>query len=114
MLTVGLDLAGVEGRPTGFCILKDMNAETSLVYKDEEIINTIEISKPEVACAQDVLEIPRKQRGLERLKAGLVNLGVKGLKERISDHELDAVTWLSWANCGWKEEALLTELQNRQ
>ena len=164
MSTVGLDLAGVEGRPTGLCILKGMNAETSVVYKDEEIINSIEISKPEVVAidaplslptgrksieqrtnvhlrecdkellrrkikffpitlgpmrklttrgislrkslesrhckvmevypggAQDVLGIPRKQRGLERLKAGLEKLGVKGLNDRISDHELDAVT----------------------
>jgi predicted nuclease with RNAse H fold len=164
MLTVGLDLAGVESRSTGFCVLKYMNAETSLVYKDEEIINGIEMSKPEAVAidaplslpigrksieqrtnvhlrecdkellrrkikffpitlgpmrklttrginlrknlenrhfkvievypggAQDVLEIPRKQLGLEKLKEGLEKLGVKGLKERISDHELDAVT----------------------
>lgn len=42
--------------------------------------------------AQDVLRIPRKQRGLDRLRTGLENLGIKGLHERMSDHELDAVT----------------------
>jgi hypothetical protein len=42
--------------------------------------------------AQDILEIPRKQRGLERLRAGLEKLGIKGLNCRMSDHELDAVT----------------------
>ena len=42
--------------------------------------------------AQDVLGIPRKQRGLEKLKAGLENLGLKGLSSQMSDHELDAVT----------------------
>jgi predicted nuclease with RNAse H fold len=42
--------------------------------------------------AQDVLGIPRKQRGLERLRAGLERVGVKGLNDRMSDHELDAVT----------------------
>ena len=42
--------------------------------------------------AQDVLGIPRKQKGLEKLKAGLENLGIKGLNSQMSDHELDAVT----------------------
>ena len=42
--------------------------------------------------AQDVLGIPRKQKGLEKLKAGLDNLGIKRLNNLMSDHELDAVT----------------------
>jgi predicted nuclease with RNAse H fold len=164
MSIVGLDLAGVESRPTGFCILKDMKAETSLIYKDEEMLKRIEESKPKIVAidaplslpagresieqrtnvhlrecdkellrrgirffpvtlgpmrkltsrgmnlrraiedrhfrvievypggAQDVLGIPRKQKGLERLRAGLERAGVRGLNNRMSDHELDAVT----------------------
>jgi predicted nuclease with RNAse H fold len=164
MPVVGLDLAGVEKRPTGFCVLKGMKAETSLVYSDQEMLKRIEESKPEVIAidaplslpvgrtsieqrtsvhlrecdkellrrgikffpitlgpmrkltarginlrkalenrrfrvievypggAQDVLGIPRKQQGLEGLRAGLKKLGVKGLNCRMSDHELDAVT----------------------
>ncbi len=164
MSIVGLDLAGVESRPTGFCILADMKAETSLVYTDKEILKKIRESKPRVVAidaplslppgrksleertgvhlresdrellkrgirffpvtlgpmrklterginlrrvleaenfiaievypggAQDVLGIPRKQKGLEKLKAGLENLGIKGLNSQMSDHELDAVT----------------------
>ena len=42
--------------------------------------------------AQDIFGIPRKQRGLDRLMAGLKKAGVKGLDGRMSDHELDAVT----------------------
>jgi predicted nuclease with RNAse H fold len=42
--------------------------------------------------AQDVLGILRKQKGLEKLKSGLERLGIKGLKNELSDHELDAVT----------------------
>jgi hypothetical protein len=42
--------------------------------------------------AQDILGITRKQRGLEKLKAGLESLGIKGLKSQTSDHELDAAT----------------------
>jgi predicted nuclease with RNAse H fold len=164
MSIVGVDLAGVESRPTGLCVLKDMKAETSLVYKDEELLKRIEESKPKIVAidaplslpagresieqrtnvhlrecdkellrrgirffpitlgpmrkltnrginlrriledkhsrvievypggAQDVLGIPRKQQGLERLRAGLEKVGVRGLNSRMSDHELDAVT----------------------
>ena len=41
---------------------------------------------------QDVLGIPRKQKRLDNLTAGLENLGIKGLINPMSDHELDAVT----------------------
>lgn len=42
--------------------------------------------------AQDLLGIPRKSRGLEGLRRGLEKLGVKGLSERMTGDELDAVT----------------------
>ncbi len=164
MSIVGLDLAGVESRPTGFCILKDMKAETLLVHDDEAVLKRIEESKPKIVAidaplslpagresieqrtnvhlrecdkellrrgikffpitlgpmrkltnrginlrrilenkhfrvievypggAQDILGIPRKQQGLRRLRAGLEKVGVRGLNDRMSDHELDAVT----------------------
>jgi predicted nuclease with RNAse H fold len=164
MSIVGLDLAGVETRPTGYCVLAGMDAETSLIFTDKEILAKIRKILPKVvaidapltlppgrtsleernkvhlrACdrellkrhikffpltlgpmrkltergmrlkrileaenflimeaypggAQDVLGIPRKQKGLEKLKVGLDNLGLKGLSNLMSDHELDAVT----------------------
>jgi len=164
MPVIGLDLAGVENRPTGLCILKDMKAETSLVYANEEILKRIEESRPEIVAidaplslpagresieqrtnvhlrecdkellrrgirffpitlgpmrkltirgiklretlenecfsvievypggAQDILGIPRKQHGLKKLRMGLEKVGIKGLNDRMSDHELDAVT----------------------
>jgi len=42
--------------------------------------------------AQDLLGIPRKQKGLEKLKSGLKKLGIKGLSRKMNDDELDAVT----------------------
>jgi predicted nuclease with RNAse H fold len=42
--------------------------------------------------AQDVLGIPRKQQGLDKLRSGLEKLGITGLNEGMSDHEPDAVT----------------------
>jgi predicted nuclease with RNAse H fold len=164
MAIVGLDLAGVERRATGFCVLTEMKAQTSLVYTDEEILWKIEESRTKVVAvdaplslppgrnsieqrtnvhlrecdkellqkgirffpitlgpmreltergmclrrileskhftvievypggAQDILGIPRKQRGLEKLKAGLEKAGIIGLNNGISDHELDATT----------------------
>jgi len=164
MLIVGLDLAGVESRPSGFCILDEFKIETFLSYTDKEIIQKIEELKPKVIAidaplslppgrksieerndvhfrecdrellkrgikffpitlgpmrkltergiklkkilknkgfkviesypggAQDVLKIPRKQRGLDGLRKGLEKLGIKGLKSGMTDHELDAVT----------------------
>ncbi len=164
MSVVGLDLAGVEGRPTGLCVLRALMAETCLVYTNNEIVSKIEENKPKMIAidaplslpagrrsieqrtlvhlrecdkellkrgikffpvtlgpmrkltsrgitlrriletrhfkvievypggAQDILEIPRKQQGLERLRAGLERHGIKRLDDGISDHELDAVT----------------------
>ena len=164
MIVVGLDLAGVETRPTGFCVLRDFRVETRLVCTDVEILSGVEAAVPQVVAidaplslppgresiqqrtavhlrecdeellrrrirffpitlgpmrgltvrgmnlkkalkskgftaievypggAQDVLGIPRKQRGLDRLRSGLEGLGLNGLDSRMSDHELDAAT----------------------
>ncbi len=164
MSIVGLDLAGVETRPTGFCILTDMKAETSDLFTDKEIIQKTVDAHPQVIAidaplslppgrksieertgnhlresdrvllkmgiklfpitlgpmrkltvrgiklreifegmgfrvleaypggAQDVWGIPRKQQGLEKMRAGLEKLGIEGLHAGMSDHELDAVT----------------------
>ncbi len=45
---VGIDLAGVDTRPTGFCILKGMDAETGLLLGDEEIVDRAKEADPEV------------------------------------------------------------------
>ena len=164
MSIVGLDLAGVETRPSGYCSLENMTVITCLLYADKEILNEIQKVKPEIVAidaplslppgrkninertsghlresdkellrrgikffpitlgpmrklterginlrkileskdfkvleaypggAQDVLGIPRKQQGIENLRAGLEKLGLKGLSIQMSHHELDAVT----------------------
>jgi len=164
MIIVGIDLAGVETRPTGFCLLQDSTVQTTLLYSDKEIIEKTAQNYPAVIAidaplylppgrktlderatphmrqsdrellrmgikifpvtlgpmrkltlrgimlreafqaqgynvietypggAQDVLGIPRKQQGLEKLRSGLEMLGIKGISSKMSDHELDAVT----------------------
>lgn len=42
--------------------------------------------------AQDVWGIPRARKDLSGLRTGLRSMGIKGLRNDISDHELDAVT----------------------
>jgi uncharacterized protein len=42
--------------------------------------------------AQDVLGIPRKQQGFDKLRLGLEAVGIERLRRGMSDHELDAVT----------------------
>ncbi|MGB8779275.1 MAG: DUF429 domain-containing protein [Candidatus Bathyarchaeia archaeon] len=164
MPIVGLDLAGVETRPTGFCILEDWNVKTCVVYGDREIIKKIQETKPKLVAvdaplslpagrksidertgahlrecdrellrrkikffpvtlgpmrkltsrgitlrktlesmhfnvievypggAQDVLGIPRKQKGLDKLRGGLKKLQIKGIANAMSADELDAIT----------------------
>jgi uncharacterized protein len=164
MVVVGLDLAGSEKRPTGFCKLTGMKAKTADLFSNEQILQRTRESKPKVVAidaplslppgrktiedrtgehlrpsdkellrrkihffpitlgpmrklttrgielrrileddafkvvevypggAQDVLGISRKQKGLETLKAVLEALGITGLRNGLSDHELDAAT----------------------
>ncbi len=165
MKVIGIDLAGTENRPTGFCIMNDkMNVITKILYKDREIIKNIIEEKPKIIAidaplslpkgrksleqksnihlrecdkellrnkikffpitlgpmrkltkrgirlkkilnkkgfevievypggAQDLLKIPRKSKSIEGLRKGLEMLGIKGLSENMTDHELDAVT----------------------
>jgi len=161
---VGVDLAGVSHRPTGMCILREMDARTMLAYTDEEILSVIDREKPDLVTidaplalppgrksiqqrndqhyrpcdlelrrrkipffpitlgpmrsltergislkneiegddfqvveiypggAQDIWGIPRVKRDMEGLRMGLCRLGIRGLREDCSDHELDAVT----------------------
>lgn len=42
--------------------------------------------------AQDVWGIPRKQHNLERLRSGLRDRGVTGVRDDANDHELDAIS----------------------
>lgn len=169
MKAVGIDLAGVAKRPTGFCVLNERRtAEICILYSNKQIMQEIERIKPDVVsidaplalpkarpslsakykkyphlrecdkqlarmgikffpitlgpmrkltmrgirlrkmlesrgfkviesfpgAIQDVLKMPRKQRGIERLRNALIKYGIKGdiEKREISGHELDAVT----------------------
>lgn len=164
MKVIGIDLAGVESRPTGFCILDEkLNVDVSVLYSDKEIIEKVLEVKPKVVAidaplalpkgrtslkkrsnihfrecdrelwrmkikffpitlgpmrkltergiklkkilekkgfevievypgaAQDIWKIPRKQKGLDKLRKGLEKFGM-GLDENLTGDELDAIS----------------------
>lgn len=66
MSIVGLDLASVESRPTGLCVLRDMKAETCLVYTNEEVLEKTEESKPEIVAIDAPLSLPAGRESIEQ------------------------------------------------
>src|SRR5271157_3757367 len=65
MSIVGLDLAGVETRPTGYCKLVNMDVETSLLYTDNEILAKIRQISPRVVAIDAPLSLPPGRKSLE-------------------------------------------------
>ncbi len=65
MSIVGLDLAGVETRPTGFCKLTDLKAETRLLYTDSEILKLTLTSNPKVVAIDAPLCLPPGRKTIE-------------------------------------------------
>lgn len=163
MKIVGIDLAGSEKRPSGFCLMNEkLEVKVKTLFSDKEILEEIKKIKPDIIAidaplslpkgrkslkeksnihlrrcdrelmkmkikffpitlgpmrrltergirlkkklanfrvievypggAQDLLGIPRKQKGLKRLSEGLKKLGIKGIKGIENEHELDAIT----------------------
>jgi predicted nuclease with RNAse H fold len=66
MSIIGLDLAGVESRPTGLCVLKGTRAETFLVYANKEIVSRTEESKPVVVAIDAPLSLPAGRKSIEQ------------------------------------------------
>ena len=164
LCVIGIDLAGVQHRPTGMCVLKGNRARTFLKYSNKEILECLKEEKPGIVAidaplslppgrksihdrngehfrdcdielrkrkikffpitlgpmrvltergialknsiesmdlecieiypggAQDLWKIPRARHSIPELRKGLLGMGVEGLGEDITDHELDAVT----------------------
>lgn len=66
MRVVGIDLAGSEKRNTGFCILNEkLNCETKILHTDEEIIEEVEKTKPQIISIDAPLSLPKGRKNLE-------------------------------------------------
>lgn len=157
MREVGIDLAGVKTKKTGFAILLGMVAKTKVLRTEKQIFDEVVSWKPSIVSidaplgkpvrgkmrlcerqlvkmgirvfpcmfagmktltergirlaekirgfgfqviesypgsAQDILGIPRKGKSVKALQDALWKYGIRGdvLKNRITDHELDAIT----------------------
>lgn len=56
---VGLDLAAIEHRPTGFCLLMGMHVRTKILYTDTEILEEIVNSNPVMVAIDAPLTLPK-------------------------------------------------------
>lgn len=64
-LVIGVDLAGVESRPTGICRLKGLQATTFLLYSDNEIMGCIQEEAPELVAIDAPLTLPPGRESIE-------------------------------------------------
>jgi len=67
MISIGIDLAGLEKNKTGFCVLKNNAAETFILYTDDEIVESVKKIKPDVVAVDAPLIYPPKIRECDRL-----------------------------------------------
>jgi len=65
LIIVGIDLAGVESRRTGFCRLENLTARTEVLYTDKEIVEKMVSAKPEVVAIDAPLALPKERCCLE-------------------------------------------------
>ncbi|MBI2857236.1 MAG: DUF429 domain-containing protein [Chloroflexi bacterium] len=86
MKAVGIDLAGVAARPTGFCLMDaGLRASVSLVYTDDEVLDRTLRAGPDVVAIDAPLALPLGRKSLEErsgihLRAcdrELLRLGIK-------------------------------------
>ncbi len=58
LIVVGLDLAGVPGRPTGFCLLRGFEARTADLFSDAEILAACAAAAPDLVTIDAPLHLP--------------------------------------------------------
>lgn len=64
-IIIGVDLAGVESRPTGVCLLRAFKAKTTLLYPDQEILGYIEDNEPQIVAVDAPLTLPPGRRSVQ-------------------------------------------------
>jgi predicted nuclease with RNAse H fold len=96
MKIIGIDLAGKEKNPTGYCVLvieqeQEKIERNVLLHYDEEIINEIKKENPNIICIDSPLSFPKsgyfRESDIELKKRGFKPLsplfpGMKPLVER--------------------------------
>jgi hypothetical protein len=62
LVVVGIDLAGSPRRPTGLCILRNLNAETRVVFSDDDILDIARAVRPALVPIDAPLSLPKGRR----------------------------------------------------
>jgi len=57
-VVVGIDLAGSPRRPTGICVLRGLRARTHIAFSDEDILNTLDQTQPDLVPIDAPLSLP--------------------------------------------------------
>jgi len=66
MSVVSLDLAGVETRPTGFCVLKGLMVEACLVYTNDEMVTRTVECEPKIVAIDAPLCLSSGRKSIEQ------------------------------------------------
>ena len=62
MISVGIDLAGLEKNPTGFCVLEfngNDKTKAKILFRTEDIIKATREASPDVVCIDAPLSLPK-------------------------------------------------------
>lgn len=63
-IVVGIDLAGVPGRPTGICVLGGGRARCRIVHEDKEILDFVRESEPALVAIDAPLNLPPGRKSM--------------------------------------------------
>ncbi|RLE98422.1 MAG: DUF429 domain-containing protein [Thermoprotei archaeon] len=89
-IVAGIDLAGVETRPTGLCFLKNCFTTLEIIHFDSEIIKRILEKKPLVVAIDAPLSLPREDpsasfrecdRAVRRMGIRILPLSLSGMRK---------------------------------
>ena len=64
LCVIGIDLAGVQHRPTGMCVLKGNRARTFLKYSNKEILECLKEEKPGIVAIDAPLSLPPGRKSI--------------------------------------------------
>src|SRR6059036_465604 len=69
-VVLGIDLAGSPRRPTGLCLLRRSQAQTSVAFSDEDILNTVHQAQPDLVPIDAPLSLPKGRRTIHDRSGG--------------------------------------------
>jgi predicted nuclease with RNAse H fold len=75
--TIGIDLAGLSKNPTGFALLKGKTVETSLIYTDKEILESIIKNAPSLIAVDAPLSLPKKGKTFRKADREMIKRGYR-------------------------------------